>query len=83
MQLVGFQIAHDGKHKYNALLLVKNRIQKIPFGDIHYQQYHDKIGYYSELDHKDPKRRESFRRRHAKNAIHKYSAGWFAYHYLW
>lgn len=61
------------------------------FGDKRYQQYHDKIGFYSNLDHNDKQRREKYRKRvrGIKNKQGKYTykipftANWYSYHYLW
>ena len=78
-------IAQDGKHKYVGILEHKttNKIMRVPFGDRNYEQYHDKLGVYSNLDHHDKKRQENFLRRHAKNIEHKYSSGWFSKVCLW
>ena len=56
---------------------------KISFGDTRYEQYHDKIGYYKELDHDDKQRRLNYKTRHKNDKIHSYSSGFFAWHYLW
>lgn len=53
------------------------------FGDIRYQQYHDKIGYYKELDHLDNIRRKNYRNRHRNDNLDRPSAGYFSYYYLW
>ena len=78
-------IAQDGKHKYVGILEHKTRgtTKQVPFGDRQYEQYHDKLGVYSNLDHHDKKRQENFLRRHAKNIDHKYSSGWFSKVCLW
>jgi len=65
--------------KYYALVNGK----KVYFGDIRYQQYHDKMGYYKLLDHKDPKRRNSFWARHYKSRNKVGTSGWFSLHVLW
>ena len=36
------------------------------FGQKGYQQYHDKFGYYSDLDHHDPQRRKAYKARFKK-----------------
>ena len=76
-----------GNKKYTAILSDGKRVN---FGDKRYQQYHDKIGMYSHLDHNDPKRREAYRARHSKILSNgtpaykkKYSSSWFSYNYLW
>lgn len=84
---VRFHVA-AGSAKYIALLRNKKtgREVRVRFGAKGYDQYKDKaLGRYSHLDHKDPKRRASYRARHAGegDASRKYSPGWFAWHYLW
>ncbi len=54
------------------------------FGDKNFQQYKDKIGLYSHLDHLDPKRRANYRKRHVHDNINDDSyAGFYSWHYLW
>ena len=62
----------------------------IHFGDIHYQQYHDKIGRYKNLDHWDKKRRANYLKRakgiKGKNGYSwkdKDSPNYWSVHYLW
>ena len=57
----------------------------IPFGDIRYQQYKDQtgLGLYSDKDHGDPKRRQSYRKRHEGEQNHMFSSGYFSFYYLW
>lgn len=50
------------------------------FGDKRYQQYHDKLGFYSHLDHNDKDRRERYLNRHSKD---KQLAGTLARYLLW
>ncbi len=75
------------KHKkYDAILINKKtkREKKVPFGDKRYEQYEDKaLGLYKNLDHKDKKRRALYRMRHSGEDKAKYSAGYFAWKYLW
>lgn len=81
-----FEISDKLNKKYNAVLINKydkTDIKKIPFGDKRYQQYFDQLGYYSNLNHNDKKRRLLYRKRHAKDIMNKFSSGWFAYYYLW
>ena len=54
----------------------------IHFGDSRYGQYKDKIGYYSHLDHNDPKRRKSYYARHGK-ATSKDTAKYWSHKILW
>ena len=54
------------------------------FGDKRYQQYHDRIGYYSRLDHLDTDRRARYRQRHHYDYINdRNHPGYWSYHYLW
>jgi hypothetical protein len=52
------------------------------FGARNYEQYKDKIGYYSSYDHKSKLRRERYYYRHGKIAT-KESAKWFSHRFLW
>ena len=47
------------------------------------QQYHDRIGLYHDLDHKDKKRQALYKARHAKDINKLYSPGWFSWNFLW
>jgi len=49
------------------------------------EQYKDTtgLGLYSNLDHNDEDRRESFRARFRESAKVKYSPSWFSYNFLW
>jgi hypothetical protein len=57
--------------------------KKFSFGDKRYQQYHDKIGYYKNLDHNDKQRRDNYRARHKHDKLDSYSSGFFSYNFLW
>lgn len=84
----------SGKHKYTAILPSGKRVG---FGHVDYQHYKDSVpkrlggGLWSKKDHKDPVRRNSYRKRHGalrcKNGTRcinvKYSPAWFSYYYLW
>lgn len=50
------------------------------FGDTRYQQYFDKIGAYSDLNHLDKMRRYLYKTRHQKDNGW---AGYFSLKYLW
>lgn len=54
----------------------------IHFGDNRHQQFKDKLGEYSNLDHNDKKRRDLYYKRHGK-ATSKDSAKYFSHKYLW
>lgn len=71
--------------KYTALLKNKEtgKIKKIHFGDSRYQQYKDKLGKYTHLDHNDEKRRQNYIKRHSVNSFEPYSANYFSLKYLW
>ena len=79
----------DGLHFF-APSTVKNKKydvyvgnKKISFGDIRYEQYYDKIGYYKDINHSDETRRRLYRQRHANDKLNEYSPGYFSYYYLW
>lgn len=68
------------KHKKYDVFNKEKKV--LSFGDKRYQQYKDKIGHYSHLDHLDKKRRELYYKRHNKDyGIH--SADWFSKKFLW
>lgn len=83
-RLIGFEQG-TGYKKYNALIYddSNNLVKKIPFGDKRYQQYHDKIGLYSHLDHHDEIRRLNYKKRHKNDKLNELSSGYFSWHYLW
>lgn len=68
-----------------------NTVKVIHFGALGYQHYHDVIGYYRSLDHKDKERRRRYRARHSGSTNKKgkpaykvkYSPSYLAYYYLW
>lgn len=84
----------NGRYKYIAVLPDG---KKVRLGHIDYQHYKDSVpkrlggGLWSHLDHKDPKRRDNYRKRHSgvstKTGIRAidipYSPAWFSYYYLW
>jgi len=65
--------------KYMAVFKDKT----VHFGDDRYQQYKDKtkLKLYSNLNHNDMKRKNSYYSRHGKADLH--SAKWFSHKYLW
>ena len=65
--------------KYDAYVDGK----KYSFGDIRYQHYHDKIGYYKDWDHKDKIRRILYAKRHKNDNLDEFSPGYFSMFYLW
>lgn len=54
------------------------------FGNSHYQQYRDStpLGLYSNLDHRDERRRALYYKRHKTN-YGKYTPDWLSKKYLW
>ena len=55
--------------KYSVYVLKDGKPKLIHFGDTRYQQYKDKIGLYSHLDHNDKKRRDNYYSRHGEKDI--------------
>lgn len=60
----------------------KGNPKLIHFGDKRYPHFKDKLKHYSHLDHNDPKRRESYLKRHGK-ATSKDTAKYWATKTLW
>lgn len=86
-KLKGFRKAKNPKKKYDAILEHKTtkRLKHVPFGAKDYEHYKDStpLKLYSSKDHKDPKRRASYRARHVGEDRRKYSSGYFSWKYLW
>lgn len=53
------------------------------FGSIFYQQYHDKIGYYTFLDHNDKERRRLYLQRHKNDYNKPPYPSYFSKTFLW
>jgi hypothetical protein len=74
----------EGKKKY--VVYFEGKIIS-RFGDSSMQQYKDKFGKYSHLDHNDSKRRDAFRSRfrslYEKNKDNPRSAIYWSWNYLW
>jgi hypothetical protein len=83
--LLKFQKSTSKNKKYDAILQNKltKKIVKIPFGDKRYQQFYDKIGLYSSLNHNDKERRCLYIARHSKDINLPYSPSYFSLNYLW
>ncbi len=77
----GYDIYLSDKYPKKYYALINNK--KIYFGDMRYGQYHDKLGYYSNIDHFDRNRRSMFWKRHAKSINKIGTPGWFSLHILW
>ena len=78
--------------KYSVYVKGKNGKPKlISFGDKRYQQFKDKLGHYSNLNHLDKKRRDSYRKRSRgiRNKegkltyLDKNTANYYSYNFLW
>jgi hypothetical protein len=59
-----FKYTGNGKKKYSVYVETNGKQKLIHFGDSRYKHYYDKIGVYSNLNHKDLSRRASYRARH-------------------
>ena len=53
------------------------------FGHVDYQQYKDRIGYYSHLDHLNKDRRRLYLARHSKDYNELPYPSYFSTNYLW
>ena len=91
-KFVRFIKSKNKRKKYSAILQNKKtkREVKVDFGAIKpdgtpYEQYKDStgLGLYSKYNHNDKKRRDSYRARHKNDNLNEYSAGYFAWHFLW
>jgi hypothetical protein len=80
--MVRFRKSTRANKKYDAIL---DDGTIVPFGDSRYEQFHDRIGLYSHLDHNDPQRRANYRARHGAQGHHlkKNSPAYFSWNYLW
>ena len=87
-KLLGFKKSQAKNKKYSAILENKTtkKVRTVNFGDIRYQNFHDKTGLnlYPDLLHGDKKRRKSYRSR-ARVNLRKgfYSPSFFSFYYLW
>jgi hypothetical protein len=86
-EFIRFEKAKAKGKKYSAILMntETKRTKRVNFGDSSMEQYKDTtgLGLYSNLDHNDEDRRESFRARFRESAKVKYSPSWFSYNFLW
>lgn len=88
---VEFEKSPNKTKKYRALIFDGEGVKYVDFGAIGYEQYRDKIGLYSHLDHRDKTRRQNYRDRHGKIKLAdgriakdvKYTSAWFSWNYLW
>jgi hypothetical protein len=88
-KLVGFERSHVRGKKYDAILRNKRdparSKKRVPFGAVGYEQFKDSTGkgFYSRVNHGDPKRRRNYRTRHRGENKRKFSSGYFSWKYLW
>jgi len=71
-------ISNRKNKKYYAIVDDK----KVHFGDNRYEQYYDKMHYYSHLNHFNNTRRKNYYSRHGRQAKEG-SAKWFSHKILW
>lgn len=76
-----FNIYISDKYPKKYYALVNNK--KVYFGDIRYQHFYDKMGYYNNLNHNDKERRRLYKARHQKTSKKIASPSWFALKVLW
>jgi len=85
-KIVKFEKSKVKQKKYTVYLRHREtlKIYKLHFGDSRYEQYFDKLGRFSHLDHLDKKRRKLYRLRHRHTYDPKiYSSSWFSWRFLW
>ena len=102
---IDFQAGKPGEdYKYKAYIpkdiwnkwrpekmLQRGDYKTITFGSQGYQHYKDRIKEWSNLDHKDKKRREKYRARHEKIKVKDgrysyqvpFTSEFFSYYFLW
>ncbi len=75
---------HKNK-KYDVFININNYKKFIvSFGDIRYEHYYDKIGFYKNLNHYDEERRKRYIQRHKNDHIDDpLMAGFWSFHFLW
>lgn len=76
-----FKSSAKGK-KYSVYVMQNGKKKLLHFGASGYSQYHDKLGHYAHLDHKDQKRRNLYRARHGTTKD-KNTAKYWANKILW
>jgi hypothetical protein len=86
-KFIKFQKSNTKNKKYDAILMNKktNKIKRVPFGDVRYNQYEDTtpLKLYKNLNTFDKERRRLYRLRHAGEDKNKYSSGYFSLRFLW
>ena len=68
--------------KYSVYVMKNGKKRLIHFGDKRYQQFKDKLGHYSSLDHNDKERRKRYYQRHGQTTD-KNSAKYWSHKILW
>lgn len=81
--LDGYQFVAPSRRKNKKYDVYLDGEYVLSFGDKRYEQFKDKIGYYSSMDHNDRDRRSNYINRHRKDIDNYGNAGYFAYNYLW
>jgi len=81
--LDGYQFIAPSKRKNKKYDVYKNNKYLASFGDVRYQHFFDKIGFYSDLNHYDNNRRNLYIKRHNKDINNYNKAGYFSFYYLW
>ena len=74
-----FKVSTRKNKKYDVY---KNGKYLLSFGSKNHQQYFDKIGNFSNLNHLDDVRRDNYYKRFGKNAK-KDTPKYFSHNYLW
>jgi len=77
----GYNIYVSNKYPKKYYALVGNK--KVYFGDVRYEHYYDKMGYYSNLNHLNKERRRLYRLRHKATHNKIGSPSWFSWYILW
>ena len=84
---IRFERSRTRGKKYDSIIedKITKRQQRVPFGDVNFQQYRDTTGLklYSRLDHNDPKRRAAYKARHENTRHKKFTPSWYADRFLW
>ena len=68
--------------KYSVYVMKGGKKRLIHFGDSRYEQFKDKIGEFSHLDHGDKKRKKNYHSRHGKTND-KNTAKYWSHKILW
>lgn len=75
----GYPIYLSNKKNKKYMALIDNKF--IHFGDSRYQQFHDKLKMFSDLDHHDPERLVKYYKRHGPATPN--TAKWLSHNILW